>query len=158
MLFSCFVLCGERMTLLLGPPSSGKSTLLLALAGKLDPQLKVTLTSSHNQTSCLIYPIIMFCIILVISFTFSYSDRKVEKWPTMELHLLNFVYKELLLISVRQTTILENWQWGKHYILLQNARVQVKTGKVRLPFLCFASTLFSSVVITQGHNYSQGYE
>jgi len=46
MLFSCFVLCGERMTLLLGPPSSGKSTLLLALAGKLDPQLKVTLTSS----------------------------------------------------------------------------------------------------------------
>jgi ABC-type multidrug transport system ATPase subunit len=32
------------MTLLLGPPSSGKSTLLLALAGKLDPQLKVTLT------------------------------------------------------------------------------------------------------------------
>lgn len=33
----------QRMTLLLGPPASGKSTLLLALAGKLDPQLKVTL-------------------------------------------------------------------------------------------------------------------
>ncbi|KAK8551179.1 hypothetical protein V6N12_039836 [Hibiscus sabdariffa] len=30
-----------RMTLLLGPPSSGKTTLLLALAGKLDPTLKV---------------------------------------------------------------------------------------------------------------------
>lgn len=30
-----------RMTLLLGPPSSGKTTLLLALAGKLDPSLKV---------------------------------------------------------------------------------------------------------------------
>jgi ABC-type multidrug transport system ATPase subunit len=29
------------MTLLLGPPSSGKTTLLLALAGKLDPALKV---------------------------------------------------------------------------------------------------------------------
>jgi len=29
------------MTLLLGPPSSGKTTLLLALAGKLDPNLKV---------------------------------------------------------------------------------------------------------------------
>ncbi|RWV89616.1 hypothetical protein GW17_00048231 [Ensete ventricosum] len=29
------------MTLLLGPPSSGKTTLLLALAGKLDPSLKV---------------------------------------------------------------------------------------------------------------------
>ncbi|EPS65510.1 hypothetical protein M569_09267 [Genlisea aurea] len=30
-----------RMTLLLGPPSSGKTTLLLALAGKLDPRLEV---------------------------------------------------------------------------------------------------------------------
>jgi DNA replication protein DnaC len=29
------------MTLLLGPPSSGKTTLLLALAGKLDKDLKV---------------------------------------------------------------------------------------------------------------------
>ena len=29
------------MTLLLGPPSSGKTTLLLALAGKLDQDLKV---------------------------------------------------------------------------------------------------------------------
>jgi len=29
------------MTLLLGPPSSGKTTLLLALAGQLDPDLKV---------------------------------------------------------------------------------------------------------------------
>ncbi|KAL8521834.1 hypothetical protein ACS0TY_012121 [Phlomoides rotata] len=31
-----------RMTLLLGPPSSGKTTLLLALAGKLDKDLKVS--------------------------------------------------------------------------------------------------------------------
>lgn len=29
------------MTLLLGPPSSGKTTLMLALAGKLDKKLKV---------------------------------------------------------------------------------------------------------------------
>ncbi|GAB4856417.1 hypothetical protein Ancab_014335 [Ancistrocladus abbreviatus] len=32
----------SRMTLLLGPPASGKTTLLLALAGKLDKDLKVT--------------------------------------------------------------------------------------------------------------------
>jgi DNA polymerase III delta prime subunit len=30
-----------RMALLLGPPSSGKTTLLLALAGKLDSELRV---------------------------------------------------------------------------------------------------------------------
>ncbi|KAL5576927.1 hypothetical protein UlMin_018626 [Ulmus minor] len=38
----------SRMTLLLGPPSSGKTTLLLALAGKLDPSLKVQGQVSYN--------------------------------------------------------------------------------------------------------------
>ncbi|KAK4395287.1 Pleiotropic drug resistance protein 1, partial [Sesamum angolense] len=37
-----------RMTLLLGPPSSGKTTLLLALAGKLDPALKFSDTVTYN--------------------------------------------------------------------------------------------------------------
>ena len=37
------------MTLLLGPPSSGKTTLLLALAGKLDPDLKVKIISVQFQ-------------------------------------------------------------------------------------------------------------
>ncbi|KAF7849922.1 hypothetical protein BT93_L0123 [Corymbia citriodora subsp. variegata] len=37
-----------RMTLLLGPPSSGKTTLLLALAGKLDPKLKTTGRVTYN--------------------------------------------------------------------------------------------------------------
>jgi stage III sporulation protein SpoIIIAA len=41
--FFAYVFC--RMTLLLGPPSSGKTTLLLALAGKLDPDLKVKIIS-----------------------------------------------------------------------------------------------------------------
>ncbi|CDO97981.1 unnamed protein product [Coffea canephora] len=36
------------MTLLLGPPSSGKTTLLLALAGRLDPRLKVKGYISYN--------------------------------------------------------------------------------------------------------------
>ncbi|XP_016174016.1 pleiotropic drug resistance protein 1-like isoform X2 [Arachis ipaensis] len=38
----------RRMTLLLGPPSSGKTTLLLALSGKLDPSLKVSGRVSYN--------------------------------------------------------------------------------------------------------------
>ncbi|KAG8375490.1 hypothetical protein BUALT_Bualt10G0105300 [Buddleja alternifolia] len=37
-----------RLTLLLGPPSSGKTTLLLALAGKLDQQLKVSGRVTYN--------------------------------------------------------------------------------------------------------------
>ncbi|KAA8521480.1 hypothetical protein F0562_012153 [Nyssa sinensis] len=37
-----------RMTLLLGPPSSGKTTLLLALAGKLDKDLKVSGSVTYN--------------------------------------------------------------------------------------------------------------
>ncbi|KAK3411001.1 hypothetical protein EUGRSUZ_J03024 [Eucalyptus grandis] len=37
-----------RMTLLMGPPSSGKTTLLLALAGKLDPILKTTGKVTYN--------------------------------------------------------------------------------------------------------------
>ncbi|QHN85763.1 hypothetical protein HN51_040080 [Arachis hypogaea] len=37
-----------RMTLLLGPPSSGKTTLLLALAGKLDPKLKFNGKVTYN--------------------------------------------------------------------------------------------------------------
>ncbi|KAF6142774.1 hypothetical protein GIB67_023256 [Kingdonia uniflora] len=38
----------SRMALLLGPPSSGKSTFLLALAGKLDPSLKVKGEITYN--------------------------------------------------------------------------------------------------------------
>ncbi|EEF49231.1 ATP-binding cassette transporter, putative [Ricinus communis] len=38
----------KRMTLLLGPPSSGKTTLLLALAGKLDPKLKFSGRVTYN--------------------------------------------------------------------------------------------------------------
>ena len=53
-----FIYCGTlRMTLLLGPPSSGKTTLLLALAGKLDRDLRVC---SHflliNQFTSIVSP------------------------------------------------------------------------------------------------------
>ncbi len=47
----CVLLFLFRMTLLLGPPSAGKTTLLLALAGKLDSDLKVrTFGVPLNQT------------------------------------------------------------------------------------------------------------
>ncbi|KAL3851432.1 hypothetical protein ACJIZ3_013314 [Penstemon smallii] len=38
----------SRMTLLLGPPSSGKTTLLLALTGMLDPSLKASGSVTYN--------------------------------------------------------------------------------------------------------------
>ncbi|KDP33642.1 hypothetical protein JCGZ_07213 [Jatropha curcas] len=38
----------QRMTLLLGPPSSGKTTLLLALAGKLSKELKISGNVTYN--------------------------------------------------------------------------------------------------------------
>ncbi|KAE8678602.1 ABC transporter G family member 36 [Hibiscus syriacus] len=41
----------SRMTLLLGPPSSGKTTLLLALAGKLDESLRVEGDVTYNGYS-----------------------------------------------------------------------------------------------------------
>ncbi|XWS08431.1 hypothetical protein CRYUN_Cryun40dG0002000 [Craigia yunnanensis] len=41
----------SRLTLLLGPPGCGKTTLLLALAGKLDQSLKVTGEISYNGYS-----------------------------------------------------------------------------------------------------------
>nr|XP_017233841.1 PREDICTED: pleiotropic drug resistance protein 1-like isoform X2 [Daucus carota subsp. sativus] len=45
------VLKPSRMTLLLGPPSSGKTTLMLALAGKLDPTLKTSGSVTYNGHS-----------------------------------------------------------------------------------------------------------
>ncbi|KAL0415301.1 UNVERIFIED_CONTAM: Pleiotropic drug resistance protein 1 [Sesamum latifolium] len=44
----CGIIRPCRLTLLLGPPSSGKTTLLLALAGKLDAALKVSGSVTYN--------------------------------------------------------------------------------------------------------------
>jgi len=45
----------RRMTLLLGPPSSGKTTLLLALSGKLDPNLKVKRNFKGQRNTVLFF-------------------------------------------------------------------------------------------------------
>jgi GTP1/Obg family GTP-binding protein len=50
---TCCVTCVFRMTLLLGPPSSGKSTLMRALTGKLDKSLKVL-------TRIVIFPLTLY--------------------------------------------------------------------------------------------------
>ncbi|XP_065868540.1 pleiotropic drug resistance protein 1-like isoform X2 [Euphorbia lathyris] len=42
------IITPRRITLLLGPPSSGKTTLLLALAGKLDPKLEFSGRVTYN--------------------------------------------------------------------------------------------------------------
>lgn len=41
-----------RLTLLLGPPSSGKTTFLLALAGRLAPSLQVVLHVIYHHPVC----------------------------------------------------------------------------------------------------------
>jgi type IV secretory pathway ATPase VirB11/archaellum biosynthesis ATPase len=55
------------MTLLLGPPSSGKTTLLLALAGKLDPKLKVR-TLKEDTHILTIYHLCAHILALVSNF------------------------------------------------------------------------------------------
>lgn len=59
-LWSCY---SCRLTLLLGPPSSGKTTLLLALAGRLGPGLQVlsfqiTLSTKNGVSFCLDAPLL----------------------------------------------------------------------------------------------------
>jgi len=51
------------MTLLLGPPSSGKTTLLLALAGKLDPKLKVRIRTMKRSTFILCNNVFMLLVL-----------------------------------------------------------------------------------------------
>ncbi|KAG0526217.1 hypothetical protein BDA96_06G126400 [Sorghum bicolor] len=82
------------MTLLLGPPSSGKSTLLLALAGKLDPQLKKSGEVTYNGT-----PLTEFCVQRTSAYI-SQTDN----------HIGELTVRETLDFSAQCQGASENWQ------------------------------------------------
>ncbi|KAJ1295672.1 hypothetical protein BS78_01G240500 [Paspalum vaginatum] len=83
-----------RMTLLLGPPSSGKSTLLLALAGKLDPQLKKSGQVTYNGTS-----LHEFCV----QRTYAYISQT-------DNHIGELTVRETLDFAAQCQGASENWQ------------------------------------------------
>lgn len=65
------------MTLLLGPPGCGKTTLLLALAGKLDKSLKVLGTANIAPTcKCM------------ISYTHIIDNTEVEKHRLIQYNMI----------------------------------------------------------------------
>ena len=107
--FFSYVFC--RMTLLLGPPSSGKTTLLLALAGKLDPDLKVKIISFQLQF------FLGFAILFKLFNLILIKKKKIETfffsclavWLTMDMAWMSLYPRELLPISVNMISILEKW-------------------------------------------------
>ncbi|CAL4924482.1 unnamed protein product [Urochloa decumbens] len=83
-----------RMTLLLGPPSSGKSTLLLGLAGKLDRQLKADGEVSYNGI-----PLKEFCVQRTSAYI-SQTDN----------HIGELTVRETLDFAARCQGASETWQ------------------------------------------------
>ena len=69
-----------RLTLLLGPPASGKTTLLLALAGKLDSSLKVLFFTLLKLSSwmCLAMSIVKFTLCFSLFGFLSTSRMKIS--------------------------------------------------------------------------------
>uniref|UniRef100_A0A0D9XIH8 ABC transporter domain-containing protein n=1 Tax=Leersia perrieri TaxID=77586 RepID=A0A0D9XIH8_9ORYZ len=83
-----------RMTLLLGPPASGKSTLLLALAGKLDSQLKKSGKVTYNGMD-----LDKFCIQRTSAYI-SQTDN----------HIGELTVRETLDFAAKCQGASENWQ------------------------------------------------
>uniref|UniRef100_A0A0E0M6E0 ABC transporter domain-containing protein n=1 Tax=Oryza punctata TaxID=4537 RepID=A0A0E0M6E0_ORYPU len=83
-----------RMTLLLGPPASGKSTLLLALAGKLDSQLKKSGEVAYNGMT-----LDQFCVQRTSAYI-SQTDN----------HIGELTVRETLDFAAKCQGASENWQ------------------------------------------------
>lgn len=81
----CFGLC--RMTLLLGPPTSGKTTLLLALAGRLSKDLKVR---THN---CWVWRIRITSCLWFIACLDQFLCHLNQFWNTEATHIIDFGFR-----------------------------------------------------------------
>ncbi|GKV35637.1 hypothetical protein SLEP1_g43882 [Rubroshorea leprosula] len=98
-----------RMTLLLGPPSSGKTTLLLALAGKLDPTLKFLGRVTYNGHEMNEF---------VPQRTASYISQ-------YDLHIPEMTVRETLSFSARCQGV------GEHYDMLAELARREKAANIK---------------------------
>ncbi|KAL5059786.1 hypothetical protein RYX36_031390 [Vicia faba] len=99
----------SRLTLLLGPPSSGKTTLLLALAGKLDPNLKFSGKVTYNGHEMNEF---------VPQRTSAYVDQN-------DLHVGEMTVRETLAFSARVQGV------GPHYDLLAELLRKEKLANIK---------------------------
>lgn len=122
------------MTLLFGSPSSGKTTLLLALAGKLDPNLKVIIRIKLFNIKILTFLPYFYLVDLSLIFLIS----SMERWLIMVMRWMNLYPRELLHMSVKMISILEKNDHQKNLSLLsQITRCWHAYGSCTWLLFCF---------------------
>lgn len=122
-----------RLTLLLGPPSSGKTTLLLALAGRLGQDLQVCILflmcifcSFYRTVGSYIF---LFVIRSEVLFNIAHSLIPWFLWRcqgmlhTMDTLLKSLFHRGHLLMLVNKIGMCQRWLWGKHLISQHVVRV-----------------------------------
>ncbi|GAB2269450.1 transcription factor [Dionaea muscipula] len=118
-----------RLTLLLGPPSSGKTTLLLALAGKLGPDLKVSGEVTYNGLSMHTF---------VPQRTAAYISQ-------YDVHLAEMTVRETLAFSAKCQGV------GSRYEILAELARREKAANIKPdPDL----DIFMKAVATEGQDYN----
>lgn len=122
------------MTLLFGSPSSGKTTLLLALAGKLDPNLKVIIRIKLFNIKILTFLPYFYLVDLSLIFLIS----SMERWLIMVMRWMNLYPSELLHMSVKMISILEKNDHQRNLSLLsQITRCWHAYGSCTWLLFCF---------------------